>query len=71
MGNILGVLYNNTNRRNSILSGLFMSLLLPPKKSLCAYRTLFGEPTKGVHSYRFFNIAIVDVIAKIGSAIVI
>lgn len=29
--------------------------------SLCKYKDIFGIPGKGVHSYRFFNIAIVDV----------
>ena len=30
--------------------------------SLCEYKDFFGESGKGVHSYRIFNIAIVDVI---------
>jgi len=30
--------------------------------SLCEYKNYFGESGKGVHSYRIFNIAIVDVI---------
>jgi hypothetical protein len=33
--------------------------------SLCKYKNIFGEPNKGVHSYRIFNIAIVDVVATI------
>lgn len=32
---------------------------------LCAYKNIFGEPGKGVHSYRIFNIAIVDVVMTI------
>ena len=32
---------------------------------LCKYSTLFGLPGKGVHRYRIFNIAIVDVLATI------
>ena len=28
----------------------------------CKYSNIFGEVNKGIHSYRFFNIAIVDVI---------
>ena len=32
---------------------------------LCAYKNLFGETGKGVHSIRVFNIAVVDVIATI------
>jgi hypothetical protein len=30
---------------------------------LCRYKNIFGEPGKGVHSYRIFNIAIVDVVS--------
>ena len=29
----------------------------------CKYKNILGEPKKGVHSIRIFNIAIVDVIA--------
>jgi len=29
--------------------------------SLCEYKDYFGESGKGVHSYRIFNFAIVDV----------
>ena len=29
--------------------------------SLCKYKDLFGKPNTGLHSYRLFNIAIVDV----------
>lgn len=32
---------------------------------LCQYKDTFGEPGKGLHSYRIFNIAIVDVIFTI------
>lgn len=32
---------------------------------------IFGEPAKGVHSIRFFNIAIIDVLATIISAYII
>lgn len=31
----------------------------------CEYKNLFGEPGKGLHKYRIFNIAIVDVILTI------
>jgi hypothetical protein len=27
---------------------------------LCQYKNIFGEPNTGAHSYRIFNIAIVD-----------
>ena len=30
--------------------------------SLCKYANMFGLPNSGAHSYRIFNIAIVDVI---------
>ncbi len=33
--------------------------------SLCKYADMFGKPNTGVHSYRLFNIAIVDVIFTI------
>jgi hypothetical protein len=44
---------------------LSMSPLSDPKKSLCAYSTIFGKPKEGIHSYRIFNIAIMDVIMTI------
>ena len=28
---------------------------------LCKYKNIFGEPRKGAHSYRIFDIAVVDV----------
>jgi hypothetical protein len=34
----------------------------------CKYKNIFNEPGKGIHSYRIFNIAIVDVIATILAA---
>jgi len=39
--------------------------------SLCKYKNIFGKPNKGIHSYRIFNIAIVDVLATIILAYVI
>jgi len=30
--------------------------------SLCKYKDIFGKPGKGVHSYRFMDIAVVDVV---------
>ena len=39
--------------------------------SLCKYRNILGEVGKGVHSYRIFNIAIVDVLLTILAAYVI
>lgn len=32
---------------------------------LCKYKNIFGEPGKGVHSFRIFNIAVVDVVATL------
>jgi uncharacterized membrane protein YcaP (DUF421 family) len=39
--------------------------------SLCKYKDIFGKPNEGVHSYRIFNIAIVDVLATIFVAYII
>ena len=38
---------------------------------LCKYKNIFGEVGKGVHSYRIFDIAIVDVLLTIIAAIII
>lgn len=35
---------------------------------LCQYRDIFGIPGLGAHSYRIFNIAIIDVILTIVGA---
>ena len=40
-------------------------------RRLCEYRNIFGEPGTGVHAYRIFDIAIVDVILTIIGAILI
>jgi hypothetical protein len=32
---------------------------------LCKFKNIFGVPAQGVHSYRVFNIAIVDVLVTI------
>jgi len=40
-------------------------------KGLCKYSTIFGIPGKGLHKYRIFNIAIVDVLLSILLATVI
>jgi hypothetical protein len=32
---------------------------------LCKYKDIFGKPGEGAHSYRLFNIAIVDVLLTI------
>jgi hypothetical protein len=33
--------------------------------SLCKYKDMFGKPDTGVHSFRIFNIAVVDVVLTI------
>jgi hypothetical protein len=33
--------------------------------SLCPYKDLFGKPNKGVHKYKIFDIAIVDLVSTI------
>jgi hypothetical protein len=38
---------------------------------LCKYKNILGEPDKGVHSYRLFGLAIMDVIMTIVAAFVI
>lgn len=38
---------------------------------LCKYKNLIGMPNEGIHSYRLFNLAIVDVITTIIIAIII
>ena len=39
--------------------------------SLCKYKNMLGEPNKGVHSYRLFGVAIVDVIMTLVAAYII
>jgi hypothetical protein len=39
--------------------------------SACDYKDVFGKPNTGVHSYRLFNIAIVDVIMTIVVGIIL
>lgn len=39
--------------------------------SLCKYKNIFGKPEEGLHSYRFLNLAIVDVLATLLAAILI
>jgi len=38
---------------------------------LCEYKDIFGKVKEGVHSYRIFNIAIVDVLFTILAAVFI
>ena len=39
--------------------------------TLCKYKDMFGKPNQGVHSFRIFNIAIVDVLLTILAAFII
>jgi len=38
---------------------------------LCKYKHIFGIPGKGLHKYRIFNIAIIDVVLTIILTIII
>jgi len=38
---------------------------------LCKYKDIFGKVGEGVHSYRIFNIAIIDVILTVIGAFII
>jgi hypothetical protein len=40
-------------------------------KELCKYKNILGKPGTGLHSYRFMNIAIVDVLLTLLLAFVI
>jgi hypothetical protein len=33
--------------------------------NICKYKNIFGAPNTGVHSYKIFNVAIVDVILTV------
>lgn len=37
----------------------------------CPFRDILGRPNEGIHSYRLFNLAIVDVILTVIGAIII
>jgi hypothetical protein len=39
--------------------------------NLCKYKNIFGEPGKDLHSIRFLDLAIIDVLATILSALFI
>jgi hypothetical protein len=38
---------------------------------LCKYKNVLGQPNKGIHSYRLFGVAIVDVIMTLIAALLI
>jgi len=39
--------------------------------NLCKYKDILGKPNQGVHSYRIFDIAIVDVLLTIIAAYIL
>ena len=39
--------------------------------NFCKYKNILGEPGKGVHSYKIFNISMVDVILTLLVAYII
>ena len=39
--------------------------------NLCKYKNIFGEPHKGIHSYRLFGLAIVDVLMTVVASVLI
>lgn len=39
--------------------------------SLCKYSEIFGKPNEGVHKYRLFNLAIVDIVFTILGGIIL
>ena len=44
-----------------LLYNLVLNMLL----DLCRYKDIFGRPREGAHSYRIFDIAVVDVVATV------
>lgn len=38
---------------------------------LCQYRNIFGQPNKGIHSFRIFNLAVVDIVLTLLAAWII
>lgn len=39
--------------------------------SFCKYKNIFGEPNTGLHSYRIFDIAVVDTVSTIILAVIL
>ena len=39
--------------------------------NLCKYKNALGKPGKGIHSYRIFNISIMDVIMTLFGALIL
>ena len=40
-------------------------------EGVCKYKSILGDPGKGIHAYRFLGVAIVDVIMTLIGAILI
>ena len=38
--------------------------------SLCKYKNMIGEPNTGIHSYRLFGVAIIDVLVTIMGGVI-
>ena len=38
---------------------------------MCKYKNIFGKPNEGLHSYRLFDIAIVDVVLTVILGVII
>jgi hypothetical protein len=38
---------------------------------LCKYRAVFGKPGEGVHAYRVFDVAVVDVVMTVVAAVLL
>jgi hypothetical protein len=39
--------------------------------NLCQYKNILGEPKKGIHSYRFLGVSIMDVLMTIAGALLL
>lgn len=39
--------------------------------SLCKYKDLFGKPREGIHSWRIFDVGVIDVIVTVAFAYLI
>jgi hypothetical protein len=61
---MLSMISNVLNRVLTELSNLI-------EISLCKYKDALGIPNQGIHSYRFFGVAIMDVIMTIIGAFII
>jgi len=53
--------------RGDLLYKIFFNLNII-RRMLCEYKAILGKPGQGIHSYRIFNIAIVDVLMTVLAA---